>query len=99
MATVTEYTYKMTEGSDVYTRRPMIMSDKTFFLETMEDFPYEVSGIDRARAFDKFMYTWVKSFKDFELDKLYIVGDEASHLTPKYHNEIFIEKIINYINF
>ena len=39
------------------------------------------------------------SFKDFELDKLYIAGDEASHLTPKYHNEIFIEKIINYINF
>ena len=39
------------------------------------------------------------SFENFKLDELYIVGDEASHLTPKYHNEIFIEKIINYINF
>lgn len=39
------------------------------------------------------------SFENFELDKLYVVGDEASHLTPKYHNEIFIEKIIDYINF
>lgn len=67
MAIITEYTYKMTEGSDVYIWRPMILSDKTFFLETMEDFPYEVSGIDRARAFDKFIYTWVKSFRDFEL--------------------------------
>ena len=61
MGTVTEYTLKMTEGSDVYTMRPMILSDKTFFLETMADFPYEVSGIDRSRAFDKFIYMWVTS--------------------------------------
>ena len=66
MATITEYTLKMTEGSDVYTMRPMILSDKTFFLETMADFPYEVSGIDRERAFDKFIYMWVTSFQDFD---------------------------------
>jgi hypothetical protein len=39
------------------------------------------------------------SFKDFDLDKLYVVGDEASHLNPKYHNEIFIKNIIKKINF
>ena len=39
------------------------------------------------------------SYNDFNLDQLYIVGDEASHLTPKYHNEIFIKEIIKKINF
>lgn len=39
------------------------------------------------------------SYEDFDLDKLYIVGDEASHLSPKYHNEVFIKKIIEKINF
>ena len=29
MATITEHTIKMTEGSDVYIMRPMILSDKT----------------------------------------------------------------------
>ena len=83
MATVTEYTYKMTEGSDVYIRRPMILSDKTFFLETMEDFPYEVSGIDRARAFDKFMYMWVTSFQDFELPVQPITEKTMTSITSK----------------
>ena len=39
------------------------------------------------------------SYKDFDLNQLYVVGDEASHLNPKYHNEIFIKEIIKKINF
>ena len=39
------------------------------------------------------------NYEEFELDKMYIPGDEASHLTPEYHNKIFIEKIISEINF
>ena len=39
------------------------------------------------------------SYEGFDLDQLYIVGDEASHLNPKYHNEIFIKEIIKKINF
>ena len=39
------------------------------------------------------------SYEGFELDKIYVPGDEASHLTPEYHNKIFIEKIISKINF
>ena len=39
------------------------------------------------------------SYKDFDLDQLYVVGDEASHLNPKYHNEIFIKEIIKKIKF
>ena len=31
-------------------------------------------------------------YKDFDLDQLYVVGDEASHLNPKYHNEILLKK-------
>ena len=37
------------------------------------------------------------SYEDIKLDKLYVVGDEASHLTPEYHNKIFIKKIIEKI--
>tara|TARA_B100000035_G_scaffold294958_1_gene285639 strand:- start:683 stop:1795 length:1113 start_codon:yes stop_codon:yes gene_type:complete len=39
------------------------------------------------------------SYKDFDLDQLYVVGDEASHLNPQSHNEIFIKEIIKKINF
>ena len=66
MATITEHTIKMTEGSDVYIMRPMILSDKTFFIETMADFPYEANGVDSSRTFDKYMYMWVTSFQDFD---------------------------------
>ena len=39
MATITEHTLTMTEGSDVYTLRPLIMSDKTFFISCNTGFP------------------------------------------------------------
>lgn len=64
MATITENTLTMTEGSDVYTMRPMLLSDKTFFTETMADFPYEASGVDTSRSFDKYMIMWVSCFQD-----------------------------------
>jgi len=67
MATIAENTLTMAEGSDVYTMRPMILSDKTFFIESMADFPYEVSGVNSSRTFDKYMYMWVTSFQDFDL--------------------------------
>ena len=37
------------------------------------------------------------SLNDFDLDKLYVIGDVASHLNPEPHNEIFIKKIIEKI--
>ena len=64
MATITEHTIKMTEGSDVYIMRPMLLSDKTFFIETMADFPYEKTGVNSERTFDKYVYSWVMCFKD-----------------------------------
>ena len=67
MALINEYSLKITEGSDTYTMRPMILSDREFFLETMEDFPFEAQGINTARSFDKYIYMWVTSFQDFEL--------------------------------
>jgi len=67
MATVTENTLKMTEGSDVYILRPMILSDKTFFTETMADFPYEAEGINPSRTFDKYMYQWAYDSQDSDL--------------------------------
>ena len=38
------------------------------------------------------------SYENFNLDKLYQTNDIASHLRPKYHNEIFIKKIIEKLN-
>jgi hypothetical protein len=38
------------------------------------------------------------SYENFNLDKLYQINDIASHLSPKYHNEIFIKKIIEKLN-
>ena len=67
MATVTENTLKMTEGSDVYILRPMILSDKTFFTETMAEFPYEAEGINPSRTFDKYMYQWAHDSQDSDL--------------------------------
>ena len=36
---------------------------------------------------------------DFDFNKLYVDDDLASHLTPKFHNQIFIKKIIERINY
>lgn len=49
---------------------------------------------------DKFehLFTDEDYFDKLNLDEVYIVGDEASHLTPKYHQKLFIKKIIKKLN-
>ena len=99
MATITEYTLKMTEGSDVYTMRPMILSDKTFFLETMADFPYEVSGIDRERAFDKFIYMWVTSFQDFDFPIQKVTEKTTTFIISKNDTPFYLQSLLVYLFF
>ena len=67
MANITEYTITMKEGSDTYTLRPMILSDKTFFKECMADFPYEDSSVVNSDfTFQKYINQWVEDHEDLE---------------------------------
>ncbi len=39
------------------------------------------------------------SYSDYDLNEFYIISDAASHLAPKFHNEDFIKKIIEKIDY
>ena len=66
MANITEYTITMKEGSDTYIMRPLILSDKTFFLECFKDFPTEDPNRNWELQFERWIEHWVESHEDFE---------------------------------
>lgn len=66
MANITEYTITMKENSDTYTMRPLILSDKTFFLECFKDFPTEDPTRNWELQFERWIEHWVESHEDME---------------------------------
>jgi len=66
MANITEYTIILKEGSDTYTMRPMILSDKTFYKECMADFPTQDLLRNWDVKFERCINQWVTSHEDFE---------------------------------
>jgi|TARA_R110002110_G_scaffold129401_2_gene309545 hypothetical protein len=66
MANITEYTITMKEGLDTYTMRPLILSDKTFFLECFKDFPTEAPTRNWDIQFERWIEHWVEGHEDME---------------------------------
>ena len=64
MSTITEYTVTLTEGSDVYSLRHLIMSDKTFFISCMTGFPSESSSPNYEKTFARYINKWVEDHED-----------------------------------
>jgi len=66
MANITEYTITMKEGSDTYTMRPLIMSDKTFYKECMADFPTQDTSRNWDKQFEICVNKWATSHEGLE---------------------------------
>lgn len=39
------------------------------------------------------------TFENFNLEELFVKGDQASHLTPEFHKKLFLEEIIKKVSF
>ena len=64
MAKVPEYHTTIKYNGDTYYARPLIMTDKAFFLATWADFPTERPNASAERLFERRINMWLTHVTD-----------------------------------